>query len=415
MIAGRANMTEVKFSIYGDRPSPLEEPEFWQEFRAQSSSTVQVERLAWTTAWPRLLNYALYGGGPHLSQIGSLWTSTLVSMNTLRPFTAHEVATLGGADAFFASTWQSTRLPGSSEVWGIPFTGFTYSLFYRRDLLRDAGIAEETAFASAAALSETLQCLQARGVSSPWVIPSGQPYRARVHIAASWIWGVGGDFVSDDGLAALFDQPAARAGLKAFFDLYRYLSPGDYNLNYNECIQRFARGESAVLIGNAAAPALIQREQGRQVMDNLGVVAVPGVPWIGGSDLVVWRDAQMYPDRERAALLLVKYLTSLPVQIKYAIASNALPARSEAVEHMTFELPTMREVFAHNFRAGRSYKPVPIWVRMLNALSPAFDAITAELLADKAGDIDRLLTKHLTPLAERFNLMLDLSRHSFHV
>lgn len=52
---------------------------------------------------------------------------------------------------------------------------------------------------------------------------------------------------------------------------------------------------------------------------------------------------------------------------------------------------------------------------MLNALGPAFDAITAEVLADKTGDIDRVLTKHLTPLAERFNLMLDLSRHSFHV
>ena len=83
--------------------------------------------------------------------------------------------------------------------------------------------------------------------------------------------------------------------------------------------------------------------------------------------------------------------------------------------HMTFEPPAVREVFVQNFRTGRSYKPVLIWVRMLNALGPAFDAITAEVLADKTGDIDRVLTKHLTPLAERFNLMLDLSRHSFHV
>ena len=64
---------------------------------------------------------------------------------------------------------------------------------------------------------------------------------------------------------------------------------------------------------------------GAAVIDNLGVAAVPGVPWIGGSDLVVWRDAQMYPDKERAALVLVKYLTSLPVQIKYAIASQYTP------------------------------------------------------------------------------------------
>jgi multiple sugar transport system substrate-binding protein len=406
-------MTEVKFSIYGDQFSPLEEPEFWQEFQEQTSTSVQVERLAWNAAWPRLLNYALYGGGPHLAQIGSLWTSTLVSMNTLRPFTAHEVATLGGTDAFFAPTWESVRLPGSSNVWGIPFTGFTYSVYYRQDLLQRAGIAADTAFASAAAMAETLQRLQASGVSSPWVIPSGQPYRARVHIAASWIWGGGGDFVSDDGLSACFDQPVARAGLKSFFDLYRYLSPADYNLTYNECIQRFARGKSAVLIAGTSVPTAIQHEQVPSIIDNLGVAAVPGVPWIGGSDLVVWRDAQMYPDKEQAALLLVKYLTSLPVQIKYALAGSVFPARAEAMEHMTFEVPAGREVFAHNFRVGRSYKPVQIWVRMLNAFAPALDAITAEVLADKSNDIEHLLTKHLTPLAERFNLMLDLSRHAF--
>lgn len=197
-------------------------------------------------------------------------------------------------------------------------------------------------------MSDTLQRLQVVGVSSPWVIPSGQPYRARVHIAASWIWGAGGDFVSDDGQAAFFDQSAARTGLKAFFDLYRFLSPADYNLTYNECVQRFARGEAAVLIANASAPTLIQNERVRQLIDNLGVAAVPGVPWIGGSDLVVWRDAQMYPDKERAALVLIKYLTSLPVQIKYAIASNTLPARTEAVAHMTFEPPAVREVFVQN-------------------------------------------------------------------
>jgi hypothetical protein len=139
------------------------------------------------------------------------------------------------------------------------------------------------------------------------------------------------------------------------------------------------------------------------------------VPWIGGSDLVVWRDAQMYPDKERAALLLVKYLTSLPMQIKYALTGNVFPARAEAMEHMTFDVPAGHEVFAHNFRAGRSYKPVQIWVRMLNALAPALDAITAEVLADNTNGIEHLLTKHLTPLAERFNLMLDLSRHAFRV
>ncbi len=68
-------MTEIQFSIYGDQPSPLEDPAFLFEFQSQHHVDVQVSRMAWNEAWPKLLNFALHGGGPHLSQIGSIWTS----------------------------------------------------------------------------------------------------------------------------------------------------------------------------------------------------------------------------------------------------------------------------------------------------------------------------------------------------
>ena len=400
-------MTEIKFSIYGDQPSPLEEPGFLlQEFQSQHRVDVRVERMTWDEAWPKLLHFALYGGGPHISQIGSIWTSTLVSMNALRPFTAQEVTALGGTASFFAPTWQNAVLPAGSEVWGVPFTAFTYLVYYRRDLLRRAGVAEETAFASAEAMIETLKRLQAAGISSPLVIPSGNPYRARVHIAASWLWGAKGDFVSEDGRHVLFDRPEARAGLNAFFKLYRYLSPADRNLAYDECLHRFAQGEAAVTLAGSAAAAVIRSENVHHVLDNLGTAVVPGVPWIGGSNLVVWREAQMYPDRERAAISLARFLTSAAAQIKYAAASNAIPARSESLPHLRFEPVSLSQTLAQSLRAGRSYKPVLIWVRMLSDLSRAFDLITTEVLADSTLDVDLALTRHLTPLAQRFDLML---------
>ena len=219
-------MAELKFTIYGDQPSPLEDLDFLlQEFQKQQRVTVRVERLAWEAAWPKLLNYALYGGGPHVSQIGSMWTSTLVAMNALRPFAAREIDDLGGTAAFLEPTWRTAVLPQQPAAWGIPFTGFTYIVLYRRDLLQRAGVAEATAFNSPEALLETVRRLQATGIPSPIALPSGSPFRARVHIAASWLWGAGGDFVSDDERQAQFDQPAARAGLKSFFQLYSVWRP----------------------------------------------------------------------------------------------------------------------------------------------------------------------------------------------
>lgn len=406
-------MTEIKFTIYGDQPSPLEDQKFLlEEFQAQQRVTVHVERMTWESAWPKLLNFALYGGGPHVSQIGSIWTSTLVSMNALRPFVAREIDALGGSAAFLEPTWRTAVLPKQSVAWGIPFTGFSYSILYRRDLLRRAGVAEATAFTSPEAMLDTLQRLQAAGIASPLVLPSGQPFRARVHIAASWLWGAGGHFVSDDEQQAQFDQPQARAGLKSFFQLYSYLAAHDHQLTYNECLQRFVQGQAAVTIASTSVRPLLRTTHTPEVMENLGSAVLPGVPWIGGSNLVVWREAQMYPELDHAALALVKFLTSHEVQLKYALAANAIPARQTVLAQLCFEPAGLNETFKLSLRVGRCYRPVLIWVRMINDLSRAFEAMTAEVLAQRS--IDDVLNKYLTPLAQRYNLMLSLD-HLVHL
>jgi multiple sugar transport system substrate-binding protein len=398
-------MTEIEFSIYGDQPSPLEGP-ILREFEARHQVHVRVNRMAWDDAWPRLFHFAVSGGGPDISHIGALWTSTLVAMNALRPFAPREIAALGGTGAFFAPTWQGAILPGQPDVWAIPFTAYTYIVLYRRDLLQRAGVAEQTAFGSAAAMAETLRCLQAAGVASPWVLPSGNPYRARVHIAASWIWGAGGDFVGDDGKQVLFDQPGAHAGMKAFFDLYRYLVPSDYNLTYDECLRRFALGHAAVTIADANSAATL-RNWGENpiVLDNLGVAAVPGIPWIGGSNIVIWREAQARLGRERMAVLLTSFLVNQSTQIEYATASNSLPARIDALPHLKFEPASLGVVLDKALRTGRSYRPALVWVRMLNDLSPAFDAITADVLANPVADTAKAISQHLDPLTRKFRLM----------
>jgi ABC-type glycerol-3-phosphate transport system substrate-binding protein len=112
----------------------------------------------------------------------------------------------------------------------------------------------------------------------------------------------------------------------------------------------------------------------------------------------------MYPDLDRAALALVKFLTSHAVQLKYALAANAIPARQETLAQWSFGPETLDETFKQSLSVGRCYRPVLIWVRMVNDLSREFDAMTAEVLEQR--DVDEVLSRHLTPLAQRYNLML---------
>jgi multiple sugar transport system substrate-binding protein len=400
-------MAEITFSIYGDQISPLENPSFLlDEFKSRYRSAVNVERMTWEEAWPKLLGYAIYGGGPHISQIGAIWTSTLASMNVLRPFTSREIAYLGGVGAFYQPTWQNAILTEQSKAWGIPVNAFTYLILYRRDLLQRAGIDEHTAFESAEAMNHTLEQLHASGIESPLVLPSGKPFRARVHLLTSWVWGAGGDYVSDDGAHILFDRPEALAGMSAFFNLYRYMSPGDSNLTYDECIQRFATGHAAVTIGGSSSRAVIKQWNVPNVLDNLGVATMPGVPWVGGANLIIWKEAQMHPDKEKTAVSLANFLVSSAAQAKCANAQNIIPARIDALSHVQFESPQFSPAIHQSLMNGRAYKPVPLWVRMLNDFRHVCDTITADILANPAGDTYTIITNQFSPLAQRFSLML---------
>ncbi len=400
-------MTEINFSIYG-QGSILEDHSFLlKKFEDQHHMHIQVSRMEWNDAWSKLLNYSLHGGSPDISHIGSIWTSSLVGMEVLRPFTQAEIKTMGGTEAFFKPCWDNSMFAEESKAWGIPFGAYLYVILYRRDLLQQAGIDEQTAFASETAMLETIECLRASGVHSPFALASGMPYRPRVHIAASWVWGAGGDYISSDGQDILFDQPAGLSGLKNFFELYRNMARSEYNLPAAECMRRFAQGDSAITIVGCDTFSDIQRMAIKgHMFENIGIATLPGATWVGGADIIMWKETHLDIQKEQLALALAQYLTGYEAQLKYANAVGSIPARVEVLPYVQYALPGANEAFAKALSAGRAYQPVRLWVRFLGELSNAFDHITAEILEDPALDLDQTLLKYLIPLAEKFRLVL---------
>jgi ABC-type glycerol-3-phosphate transport system substrate-binding protein len=159
----------------------------------------------------------------------------------------------------------------------------------------------------------TLERLKAAKIASPLVLPSGNPFRGRVHCSASWVWGAGGEFVV--GKDILFDQPQTLQGLQAFFTLYRYLAPSDHGLSYDECVRRVVNGQAAVAVTGVRNWS--EWKQDATQFAKIGSAPMPGIPWVGGSSLVIWREVQTSIAHERAAVELVKYLTSPAVQVNY--------------------------------------------------------------------------------------------------
>lgn len=402
-------MLELEFSVINEPTPKLRS--LVEEFQATHRVHVHFRVMDWDTAWPELVTMALHGTGPDVSVVGSTWGSTLASMNALRPFTPREVAALGGATAFLPALWQSATPVNELDVWTVPWTAYTYLIAYRRDLLHQAGLDEAAALCSAAALHQTLQRLQTVELELPWIVPTVVPPVEFVHLTASWIWGAGGDIVDARGRRVLFDQPPALAGLRAFFELYRHLPPAARQLTGDRAslaIELIAQERTALMIvGTEAVPTILgESSLSPTVRANLGYAALPGVPWVGGNNLVIWRHTQASLERERAAVALVTFLTSRPAQIAYCDAGEFLPARRDALANLPFAAAPIATVIRQILETGRPYVSISLWSIVEHQLGTALARLAADLLADPTADVTALLRRVLDPLAQRLNVTL---------
>jgi multiple sugar transport system substrate-binding protein len=396
-------MIELEFSIMAHRPDSAEALRpLLDRFERQYRMRVSLTTLPWDTGWGDIVKMALYGHGPDVSEVGSTWVGSIAAMNALRPYTAAEVQALGGPGAFLPSAWRSGLLADDPRVWAVPWLGDTRVLYHRRDWLEEAGTADApAAFATHASLEQTLRRLQDSRFAHPWAA-----YVVRspniLHEVASWIWGAGGDFLSADGRQVLFAEPAARAGLHAYYDLRRYLPPAAHLQPVTDPATVFLQGQAAVAISGSWL-AVYHRESDPELSARWGVAPVPGVPFTGGSSLVVWRHARHVP----AAVELVQFLTGQPAQVPYSPHAALLPVRLAALGSLWEEGDPFYRGFIHGLRSGRTLPGTRLWGVVEYNLTEALAQVWAELLADPDADVEESLRHYLDPAARRLSLTLE--------
>ena len=256
-------MVEIELSTIPDAEQDVQVMKgLLAEFRERTGIQVKLNIMTWGTAWTDFVTFASHGKGPDLSHIGGTWVSSLAIMNALRPFNTDEVQAMGGEKAFLPPTWQSGVLFGDARPWAIPWTGYTYVVCYRKDLLGELGIDGETAFGTIQALSATVQRLEHSHLDIPWLIPvAPPPYSDLVHMAASWIWEAGGDYihVDESGEEIVFNRPQAMQGLKAWMEIYRAVPEAYAALNQYDTSSLFGQGRAvAVVADNRYASSVLK-------------------------------------------------------------------------------------------------------------------------------------------------------------
>ncbi len=384
-------------------------PDFLREavadFVRKRNRPVEIAGRPWNLVWQDLVKVALYKTGADVSGIGSTWISSFVSMNALRPFSPSEIASLGGEAAYFPSAWQAARVISDSRIWSIPFALDVRVIFYWRDMLDRAGIDESQAFQTVEQVAETCRRLRASGVTTPWAVLTSGPSLDTVYYVSSWLWAQGGDFVSPDGKYVLFNSAEARAALRAYYDLYRYMPHDPAPTTEDDVTDLFFDRRVAAII---TGPWLLERERYHRLssdeLGRLGTALPPGPSFVGGAYLGIW--AHVNPRIESAAIELIRYLSAPQIQAEYAQRTGLLPARLEALRQPPYTTDPRLQVMVKAMERGRSHAGIPSWGLVEERLSAALTAIWTGVQQNPQQDVDVLISAQLEPLADRLDLLL---------
>lgn len=402
-------MTELNFSAMGDTSQEIEEIiRFLKEFDEKSNTKTRIRRLAWKDAWQRLLTVAIEGKGEDVSQVGSTWAPTLAALDSLRPFSEAEVRSLGGPLIFVPAAWQTVQIEGRGEVWAIPWSVYTFVIFYRRDLLQRAGVEENTAFSTPTSMHETFEALQKAGIS-PWTIPTRESYLDLPHITSSWLRAYGGDFFAPDGKSLEFNTPHARRGLVDFFQLYRFIPASLQGLDYDTCLEQFFnKGETALVVAGpeAYSDAIINNTLPEPIRDLIGVVALPGVPWIGGDHLVIWKTVRLDHHKERVAVELIDSLISVENQARLFKEARILPSRLDAYTQLEFQPGGMRPVLERILQTARPHPPARLWRRTESMLVDMLWEMARNILDSQSSEVAEIVERQSADYEKRFSLFL---------
>src|SRR5689334_7602114 len=393
-------MREIALSLYerGEATNRVIQP-LLDDFERKHHIHVNLKLYDWAEGWSKLVEFALYGHGPDLSEVGSTGIMDFVRMNALNMFSPSELNAIGSENDFFSTNWRSGVVPnpsgGAPLAWAIPWTADVRLIFYHRKLLDQAQIETATGFQNLEAIDQTIGKL--KKFSELPIVFSTLRTHLNLHILASWVWSTGGNFMAPDGKQVAFDSEKALHGMHSFFRLGRYLPAEYHKTSQFESEQLFLSGKATILCSGYWI--IRDAPNDPTVLTNIGIAAMPGASFVGGTNLVIWKHSM---DRE-AALLLLDFL------IKESAGCNlfplfGLPAYVPSWKKVQFMEEPYFTILLDALQNGRTFPVGELWGLVEKRLVDTIPVVWEKVLASNENDTDKILTETVVPLAQRLNI-----------
>ena len=378
--------------------------ELLSEFeRSHPGIHVKVQQLPWTAAHEKLLTAFAGDATPDLCQLGNTWIPELVALNALEPLDRYAAASpIVDAADYFAGIWDTNRVDG--KLYGVPWYVDTRLVFYRRDLLRQAGFS-----APPRSWHEWKRMLAA-------VDKHARPDRYAILLPLN-------EFEPLLALALQQDEPLLRedgrwgnfggAGFRRALGFYlemfqRGWAPALGNAAIANVWNEFGRGRFAFYVSGPWNIGEFHRRLPAEQQDSWMTAPLPGpdgpgASIAGGSSLVVFRASR----HQAAAWRLIEFLSQPAVQRRFHALTGDLPPRRATWTDPGLAADVHARAFREQLERVKPAPKVPEWERITTEMRLVAErAVHGQLSVEQAAReldarADRILEKRRWLLARR--------------
>jgi multiple sugar transport system substrate-binding protein len=362
--------------------------------RAHPEIRVEIQQSPWLSAQEKLLTAFAGDVTPDLCQLGNTWVPQFAALGALAPLDARVAASKSIArNDYFDGIWESNRI--GSTLYGLPWYVDTRVLYYRKDLLAQAGFAKPPQ--TWTEWNQILAALKQRAPQNFGVLLPLNEFEPLLMLALQQKE----ELLRDGGRYGNFRSAEFRRTLTYYLEMFRnQWAPKVSNTQISNVWDEFGKGYFSFYISGPWNIAEFKKRLPPELAQSWSTAPLPGpngpgASIAGGSSLVVFKASR----HQKEAWQLIEYLSQPEVQRRFYELTGNLPPRRSGWEGTALAGDPHAAAFRDQLERAKSPPKVPEWERIGTELRLVTESLVAgEITIDQAATeldarTDRILEK----------------------
>lgn len=348
---------------------------------------VHVQQIPLTAAHEKLLTAYAGDSLPDLTQIGNTWIPEFAALHALEPLDARVARSKDVRTGdYFPTVLATNRIDG--VLYGVPWYVDTRLLFYRTDLLREAGFSQPPL--DWAQWQAQMDAIRARSGGKRWgaLLPTNEYDQLLALALQEHV-----PLLRDGGRYGNFESAGFKRALAFYVGLFKRGDvPAVTNIQVSNPWDEFGRGAFVFYLSGPWNIGEFRKRLPASRQDDWSTAPLPGPN--GPGDSVAYGSSLAIPVHSRhkdAAWALIEYLSRPQVQQRFYELLGDLPPRRSAWQSPALKDDPKLHAFREQLERLSPTPQVPEWEQIVNMMQDvAARAIAGQLTIDQAtAEMDR--------------------------